>query len=359
MIHIILGTKAQLIKTAPLMKMMQSEGIPFNYISTGQHEKGMEELRRAFGLKEPDMVLHKGGDVISLPSIFVWSLLLLAKAVFLRKNIFRGDKSGIVLVHGDTFSTLIGALAGRFAGLKVAHVEAGLRSHDFLNPFPEELTRVFTSFIADYFFCPGQWAVNNLKKRSGVKINTFDNTLLDALHHALQNSGESGLNHPEGRYCVASIHRYENILSKKRLSRIVETVEKISVKCKTVFVLHPVTEKRLRSYGLYERLADNPDILPRGRYPYFDFIRLISHSEFIVTDGGSNQEESFYLGKPCLLLRRRTERMEGLGKNVCLSGMDDSAIDDFVSNYGKHNIPAETAGRHPSEIIMKEVRKFA
>lgn len=359
MIHIALGTKAQLIKTAPLMQMMQSKGIPYNYIFTGQHKKGVDELHDAFSLKKPDIVLYSGKDIVSLFSMLIWSARLLSKSIFARNRIFKGDRSGVVLVHGDTLTTLIGALMGRMAGLKVAHIEAGLRSSDFFHPFPEEITRVLTSYLADYFFCPGHWAIDNLNKRKGIKINTFENTLFDTLQAAVAKMEDIDVNIPKEKYCIVSIHRYENLLNKKRLNRIIEIVEDIALSCKVVFVLHPITEKKLNSYGLYGRLRENPAIELRGRYEYFRFIKLVYHSEFLVTDGGGNQEESFYMGKPCLLLRRKTERLEGLNRNVCLSKMDAAAIHSFLKNYRDFIIPVKKTGSSPSDIIVNEIKQFA
>ncbi|MBI4826623.1 MAG: UDP-N-acetylglucosamine 2-epimerase [Nitrospirae bacterium] len=359
MIHIVLGTKAQLIKTAPLMQMMQSRGIPYNYIFTGQHKKGVDELHDAFSLKKPDIVLYSGKDIVSLFSMLIWSAWLLCKSMFSRNRVFRVDRSGVVLVHGDTITTLIGALMGRMAGLKVAHIEAGLRSSDFFHPFPEEVTRVLTSYLSDYFFCPGHWAIDNLRKHKGIKVNTFENTLFDTFQAAVAKMEDIDVNIPEERYCIVSIHRYENLLNKKRLNRIIEIVEDIALSCKVLFVLHPVTEKKLHAYNLYSRVEENPAIEMRGRYDYFKFIKLVCHCEFLVTDGGGNQEESFYMGKPCLLLRRKTERLEGLNRNVCLSKMEDTAINSFVKNYRDFIIPVKKAEFSPSEIIVDEIRKFA
>lgn len=359
MIHIVLGTKAQLVKMAPLMQTMQSKGIQYNYIFTGQHNKGIDELQDAFSLKKPDMVLYSGKDIISLFSMLIWSVRILCKGIFLRNRVFKGDISGVVLVHGDTFSTLIGVLMGRMAGLKVAHIEAGLRSSDIFNPFPEEVIRVLTSYMADCFFCPGQWAIDNLKKRKGIKVNTFENTLFDTFQAAVDRMEETDVDMPEDKYCIVSIHRYENLLNKKRLNRIIGIVENIALNYKVVFVLHPITEKKLHSYGMYGRLMENPGIDLRSRYEYFKFMKLVYFSEFMVTDGGSNQEECFYMGKPCLLLREKTERPEGLKGNVCLSEMDDTVIASFIRNYSDFIMPVKKTGSRPSEIIVNEIRKFA
>ena len=144
MIHIVLGTKAQLIKMVPIMVRLTEQNVPYNFISTGQHRATMKEMLGEFGLKQPDVVLYDGPDIVSLPKMLLWMLRILWRCVFSRRRIFGEQPTGMVLVHGDTFSTLLGALMGRLAGLRVGHVESGLRSFNLLHPFPEELTRVLT-----------------------------------------------------------------------------------------------------------------------------------------------------------------------------------------------------------------------
>ena len=154
MIHIIIGTKAQLIKMAPIMLRLQGKNIPYNFIFTGQHQETIDDLRENFSIKPPDVTLHYGEDITSVPSMLLWLIKISFKSLFFRNSIFQGDhkNNGIVLVHGDTFSTLLGAIMGRIAGLKVAHVESGLRSFDLWNPFPEELTRIITSWLSNIYF---------------------------------------------------------------------------------------------------------------------------------------------------------------------------------------------------------------
>jgi len=205
MIHILLGTRAQLIKMAPVMQALHRENIPYNFIFTGQHQDTIEELRKSFQIKEPDVTLYRGRDIVSIVSMIVWSVTILVKTLFTKKEIFKHDSKGIVIVHGDTISTLLGALMGKLSGLKVGHVESGLRSFKLFQPFPEELTRIATFTLCDYFFCPGAWAVNNVKKYTGKKINTRMNTLFDTLQWAVHNLNQIDVTIPQERYCIISI----------------------------------------------------------------------------------------------------------------------------------------------------------
>jgi len=333
MIHIILGTKAQLIKMAPIMVELQNRKIDYNFILTGQHQAVMEELREDFGIKKPNYVMSKGKDITNIFQMGIWMGKNLIKTMTNKKKIFRNNRNGIVLVHGDTFSTLLGALMGKTSRNKVGHVESGLRSFNYFNPFPEEITRVLTFRLSDYYFCPGNWAMNNLRKYKGIKINTKVNTLYDSLQLALKKIDRINVEIPKQKYAIVTLHRFENIFKKEQLEKIVNILEDISGKVRLLFILHKPTEQNLKKFNLYFRLKNNKNIELRPRYNYLKFVKLMSKAEFIISDGGSNQEESSYLGLPCLLFRYKSERKEGLKTNVLLSEFDMNKINYFVSNY--------------------------
>ena len=147
-------------------------------------------------------------------------------------------------------------------------------------------------------------------------------------------------------------------LSNTEPSMNLKIIERIAKRLKVLFFLHPITEKKIYHYGFYNRLKENPRLELRPRYSYFQFIKLLYGSELMVTDGGSNQEESSYLGKPCLLLRKATERQEGLRKNVCLSQMMDSIINDFINGYSRFSKPFLQEKTTPSSIIVSEIERF-
>jgi UDP-N-acetylglucosamine 2-epimerase (non-hydrolysing) len=366
MIHVVLGTKAQLVKMAPLMLMMQERNIPYNFIFTGQHQETMSDLRENFDLKAPDVVLHTGKDVTSIFAMLKWILKIIWLTVRQRKTIFKSEASNeqiafpkkqIVLVHGDTFSTLLGALMGKVAGAKVAHIESGLRSFNWFHPFPEELTRLAVFRLAHFYYCPGNWAVENLKKFKGIKINTQFNTLMDSLRHAFQSKGVKPIDLPNYDYCVVTTHRFENIFNRPAFERNLRLIEQIALKKKVVFIMHPVTEKKLREFDLLSRVTTNANIECRPRYDYFQFMKLVHHAEFMVTDGGSNQEECYYMGKPCLLLRNATERQEGLAKTVLLSQYEPEKVDDFLRNVSRFKGENLIDSHSPSSIIVNHLQE--
>lgn len=360
MIHVIIGTKAQLIKMAPILKLLKERSIEYNYITTGQHRETIDDILSNFEIKNADYALYTGKDITSVVQMFFWATRNIFHTLRNKKEIFKNDHNGIVLVHGDTFSTLLGAIMGKFAGLKVAHIESGLRSFNLLHPFPEELTRILTFKLSDYMFCPGDWAVENLEKYNGVKINTEYNTLLDALHTALPVIRHiNDVATPDRAFGVVTLHRFENIRNHTAMQRIIEIVEEVSKKHYLLFILHKPTEIKLRKFGFYTRLENNPNIELRERYDYFRFIKLVIEADFIVSDGGSNQEECYYLGKPVILLRKATERNEGIGRNCVLSNYDSTVVNDFVDNIDKFTFKPLQLMRSPAEIIVEHCARFA
>ena len=358
MIHIVLGTKAQLVKMAPIMVRLAQRGHPYRFIHTGQHQATMGEMLEEFGLRPPDVVLHRGKDIVSLPQMALWTAAILRKCLVARRQVFGSEPRGMVLVHGDTFSTLLGALMGRVAGLRVGHVESGLRSFDLFHPFPEEITRLLTFRLSHVLYCPNQWALHNLARHRREKVDTHGNTLCDTLSLALAASRRRDHVPPEA-FALVSLHRYENIFRRDRFERLLEILEDLAEAHRLLFILHPPTESQLRRLRLYQRLAENPRIELRPRHTYFDFVSLLEAAEFVVTDGGSIQEESSYLGIPCLLLRKATERREGLDENVVLSRLDRDTIRDFARHPQAHRRPPAVSQHSPSDCIIDSALGYA
>ncbi len=355
MIHIIIGTKAQLVKMAPIMFRLTEKGIPYNFIYTGQHRDTMEEMIEDFRIRRPDVTLYNGSDITSIFSMAIWFIRILFTSLLHKRHIFGNGKTGVVLVHGDTFSTLLGALMGRIAGLEVAHVESGLRSHNLFHPFPEEITRILTFRLSHILFCPGDWAVKNVSLLKKKIINIHANTLYDCLVLTGPRRVDHIPNHP---FVLVSLHRYENIFRKTQLEKISNILQWVSEHHKLIFILHPPTEKQLRRFDLYDNLETNNNISLRPRYNHTDFISLLEKCEFVITDGGSLQEETYYLGTPCLLLRKATERNEGIGENVVKSNYETKIIKEFCLRYQCHRQNPLQLEMKPSEIIIESIRDY-
>ena len=155
MITCIIGTRAQLVKMAPVIIEIEKRLLPFQIIMTGQHKNTMQTLLDDFGIQTLPQNLEPPREVSSIPRMIFWFPRLFIKMLWKRK-LFQGDgKTGSwILVHGDTLSTLLGAGVGKFTQCKVAHIESGLRSRHFFNPFPEEITRLLVFYLGDIGFCP-------------------------------------------------------------------------------------------------------------------------------------------------------------------------------------------------------------
>jgi len=237
-------------------------------------------------------------------------------------------------------------------------VESGLRSFDLFHPFPEEITRLLTFRLSDSLYCPGPWALGNVAKHGSERVDIGCNTLADTLALAL--AMERPRDHvPDGPYAVVSLHRYENIFNRQSFLRLIESVERLARERRMLFILHPPTERQIDKLGFRARLAGNPMIELRPRYTYFDFVTLLENADFVVTDGGSIQEESSYLGIPCLLMRKATERQEGLGENVVLSNFDEATIDAFARDPARHRRPPMSKSFEPSDAIIDSAIRWA
>lgn len=331
MIYCFIGTKAQFIKMAPVMRELRLRNIPFRHIDSGQHAAITRGLRRVFELPEPDVCLREtAGDITSTSEAIRWYLCLLWKSrtnhAWLRREIFPED--GICLIHGDTLSTLLGLQMARSAGLKVAHVEAGLRSFHWFDPFPEELIRILCMKRADLLFAPSTEAEDNLRamRLTGRIVRVDGNTVADALRWIGTIASNTGKT-PAVPFALATCHRLETITRQSRLRQVVALLNRVAETTPLVFVVHGPTRHYLRHSNLEGRL--NPAIQVKDLLDYDDFVALLGAARFVLSDGGSIQEECAYLDKPCLILRNKTERNDGLDRNAMLWRFDDQVADDF------------------------------
>jgi UDP-N-acetylglucosamine 2-epimerase (non-hydrolysing) len=355
-IHVFLGTKAQYIKTAPLLRRLDAEAVPYRLIDSGQHAHLSVGLRDELGVRAPDHALAAGRDITRIPQAFGWALRLAWRLVDrrrLRHEIF-GGRGGICVVHGDTPSTLLSTLMARRAGLAVAHLEAGLRSGRLLHPFPEEAIRLVVMRLASLLFAPDELAAANLHDM-GVKGEVVllpANTVLEALEHDLSSGGP-----PEPGVVVVTLHRVENLHRRERLERLVATVERIARDLPVRFVRHGPTVDTLRRFGFDRRLAaagvELTDLTGHAR-----FVAMLRDAPFVITDGGSIQEECALLGTPTLLWRAATERPDGLGRNVVLSGYDAEVVGRFLTDPEQYRTPAAAVDATPSAVVLDHLRPW-
>ena len=355
--HVIIGTKAQLVKMAPVMLELDRQKVSYKFVLTGQHKETMSDLISSFSLQQPDLILFDVHESDTPTKLLSWLMSCTSNAWRLRASL---KKSKGFIVHGDTLSTLWGALFARALKVKVIHIEAGLRSYNYFNPFPEEIIRVIVTRLAHVLFAGGLWAKGNIKENSRqLIVNTKFNTIMDSLRFAIkQNNNEELIAEKASGFIVVSVHRAENILSGKQFDVIMRYIISATKKTNVKLVLHPITRKKIKDSGWQKELvAHGVELIPR--MTYVKFMQLLSDSNGLLTDGGSNQEEAALIGLPCLLLRKHTERTEGLDSNVILSKLDNNIIEHFLNDVTEvkwtHKKLPDVS---PSEIIATTLNEY-
>jgi UDP-N-acetylglucosamine 2-epimerase len=236
-------------------------------------------------------------------------------------------RPSLVLVYGDTNSTLAGALAARQAGIATGHVEAGMRSFD--PTMPEELNRVLTDHASDLLLCSTETAVGNLERESVAgEVHLVGDVMADvslAFRDIAEERSEilDELGVEPGSYLVVTAHRAGNVDSPERLERLTELLAALSGR--VIFPVHPRTRARLEAAGLTDRLGEVRLVQPLG---YLDFLKLARHARAVLTDSGGVQKEAYLLGVPCVTLRDTTEWVETVesGWNVLVDLDRDAAI---------------------------------
>jgi UDP-N-acetylglucosamine 2-epimerase (non-hydrolysing) len=322
----IIGARPQFIKCAPLSHAIRKEHEEI-LVHTGQHyDTEMSGIFfKELSIPEPDYNLGVGSGNHGEQT---------GKMLVEIEKILINEMPDLVLVYGDTNSTLAGALAASKLNIKLAHVEAGLRSYD--RTMPEEINRVLTDHIADILFCPTETALLNLKNE-GITTDVYNvgDVMLDALEYNIKVAEEKTkvlddleLNSKE--YLVATVHRASNTDSFKNLSSIVNAFCEVDIPI--VFPVHPRTEKYLKQYELWDKLCDKVKVInPVG---YLEMLKLMSHAKKILTDSGGVQKEAYMLGVPCITMRENTEWVETVedGGNV-LVGAEYEKIRDAIFNF--------------------------
>lgn len=356
-VYFVIGTRAQFIKVAPVLRAMRDQGMAYSLIYTAQHRENIGEILDIYRLPPPDQVMYDRGEANTRGSFVRWFFTLLWKVLFQARRYL--PRPGLLLTHGDTFTAWMAALMGRRAGCRVGHIESGCRSYNLFSPFPEEISRLLTFALADLYFCADDWAVNNLRRYRGEKIRLGANTILDGARYALSCERSSHFDFEDHPYAVVSIHRFENIFTARFTEVILPLLREIAHEHHLVFTLHPTTRERLRGLGLEEELQQEANITLHERFGFVDWIHICQRAEFVITDGGSNQEELSYLGVPALLFRNETERREGLGQNVVVSRFDREIIREFLSNLERYRVTPAAVDAQPAQVILQTIAKMS
>jgi UDP-N-acetylglucosamine 2-epimerase (non-hydrolysing) len=355
-----LGTEAEFIKLYPVIEKCIQKGLDVKLICNGQNPLRDSILMTDSMLKRSVFLLRRPiwfpFDKFSLRALWLvfWVIVTLFKTFgFLFGLKKDGIRMPLFIVHGDTVSTLIGTFVAKTLGYTILHVESGLTSGMLFNPFPEEICRRIVTRISSIRFCPTVEAINHVRDRPGKrKLLSNGNTMWDMLQYGLKTGKTSNF----AQYFLLIIHRQETLANPALFFEIFQTVKQhrpADLTC--VFVMHNPTKSFLLAHGKFDEVAGTPGWKLVDRLPFLDFTHLLKNAQCVLTDGGSNQEECYYLGVPCYLLRDRTERHEGLGANVVLKPDYVRHITWFMENYKDFRRDTVILEHSPSEIVATEI----
>lgn len=354
---IIAGTTAEVIKLAPLMLMLQERGVRYEFWNSAYHAEAVEDALRLWGLPGPtdDLIpASKQARVHQSSQVPAWAVRI-AKAAVSRRREHKTSLADdgcppLVIVHGDTFTTLLGALVGRMLGARVAHVEAGMRSGHLLRPLPEEFNRRAVAKLATLHFAPTQVEAGQLRaeKAKGDVVVTGANTALDALRMMIADSPEPPVTLPSA-FGLVTLHRFELLRNSEVLKDTLETL----VRCSTLPLVMPVApaeRSRLRELGFGENSHEGLHVI--DKLSYREFLPLLLRASFVVTDSGGLQQESAFLGKPCAIVRRAVEHKTGLGESAVLTHWRTEDLEIFLGDWETRSRPDMLSKYHPTEDVF-------
>ena len=349
----IVGNRPQFVKAAAVSVLLREQHEE-RIVHTGQHYD--DELSRVFfdelGIPEPDRQLGSGSGTNTQQTARILGAL---------EPVLAELAPELVLVYGDTNSTLAGALAAAEARIPLAHVEAGMRSFD--RSMPEELNRVLTDHASDLLLCSTQTAVDNLEREGITRdVHLVGDVMADV---SLRFSGlaaerstalaDHGVE--PGGYLLVTAHRAGNVDDPERLLRLVELLE--ALPDPAVFPLHPRTRARLEGAGLLGRLSAAPRLRLTPPLGYLDFLELARHARAVLTDSGGVQKEAYLLGTPCVTLRDTTEWVETVesGWNV-LVDLDRARALEALERTPPEERPELYGGGRAAERVVEVVSAY-
>lgn len=362
-LYFIIGTQAELMKLFKVINAARDRGYRCKIISSGQNDLlSCPYLQRANAQVDIDITAQSAKKK-DTSSYLGWLIGTARNGKKLLKAYFTPErrKEALCVVHGDTLTTTLGAWLCKSLKLPYVHIESGLRSFNFLSPFPEEFDRLYGSSYSVINFCPGKIHAEYAgKKFHGKAVDTVYNTGIETLYDAIEQIGDScHPQQPQNPYFMFMLHRQENIMNKKFVVNVVQKISQMAHTMPCVFIYHEQTKNKMQEFGCFDMLAAHPGVTLLPRQNYLDFIRLVCHAEFIATDGCGNQQEFYYLGKPYLILRTAVEQnTEGLGWNAKVFGNDFEALPKFLTEYRSYIKPRVVPKVLPSTIVVDSVDEW-
>ncbi|MCU7521127.1 MAG: UDP-N-acetylglucosamine 2-epimerase (non-hydrolyzing) [Ignavibacteria bacterium] len=351
----VVGARPNFMKVAPLHKALKKYNGQIEHLicHTGQHydEKMSKIFFSDLELPVPHFYLGVGSGSHAEQT---------ARVMVEFEKVLLEEKPDLVIVVGDVNSTIACSLVASKLHIKVAHVEAGLRSFD--RHMPEEINRLLTDAISDFLFVTEKSGLENLM-REGVsesKVFFTGNVMIDSLVNYLPKAESSDIiachNLEKGNYILVTLHRPSNVDSKDYLEELIHLLNTVSEKRKVIFPIHPRTKNNMHRFGLNNTLSSN--VILTDPIGYIDFLALTKNAELIITDSGGIQEESTYLGVQCITVRNNTERpvTVEVGTNQLigtdLEKVEKAALEVLCGQKKQGNIPDLWDGRAAERIAQ-------
>jgi UDP-N-acetylglucosamine 2-epimerase (non-hydrolysing) len=315
----VVGTRPEVVKTAPVVhRLRRARGLRVRLIATAQHRELLDQALAEFDLAaDDDLDLMEPGQTPAR---------VLARGLAALEDRFAADPPALVIAQGDTTSVLCAGFAAFYSRIEFAHLEAGLRTGRLDRPFPEEMQRVVVSRLARIHFAPTAAARANLLSEGVApgSIHVTGNTVIDAVHAALESSALDRTDSESGPRLLVTVHRRENFGAP--LERICEAIGDLLDRRPALRVLWPIHPNPAVEPVVRARLGDRAGVEIVPPLPYRGFLAAMARASVILTDSGGIQEEAPALGKPVVVLREETERGECLEADAVLVGSDSEAI---------------------------------
>jgi UDP-N-acetylglucosamine 2-epimerase (non-hydrolysing) len=342
-IYFFIGTKAQAIKCISLINLLSMKSnLSVFIVNSGQHTEITQSIFNNLKYEVTYLNLFSNTKNVSKYTTgFFWMVKFFIKYIIINSlNLESQKNKSICIVHGDTISTLMGLFWGKRNKFKVLHLESGLTSNSILNPFPEEIIRRITARISDILICFDSDSYTRLKNKFKNKyiFQVSENTIIETLG-TIENRDNN-----KKDIVTATLHRTENILSKKILIGFIKLLEKLTHNYEVNWYLHEPTINALSKF----KINIPKNINTFNLLSHKDFINEIKLSKLVITDGGSIQEECFYLGTTTILWRKTTERPYALNKNMYISNFNIKDSYLFVLKNQNNNIIFENKKTTPS-----------
>ncbi|WP_367996729.1 non-hydrolyzing UDP-N-acetylglucosamine 2-epimerase [Haloferax volcanii] len=348
----VVGARPQFIKSFSVSRAIRDDQEEV-LVHTGQHYD--DELSSVFfdelDMDEPDYHLGVGSDTHGKQTAAMLEEI---------EAIVCDEAPDVVLLYGDTNSTLAGAIAGSKLDPTIAHVEAGLRSHN--REMPEEINRIVTDHVSDILFAPSESAVESLQNE-GISESVYNvgDVMYDSILWAKDIARDESeileqVGVQDGEFVLSTVHRAANTDTKSNLEAIVDALSQ--VESQVVLPLHPRTKEKLKEFDLWDHATAELEIIdPAG---YLDFVRLLDAADVVATDSGGVQKEAFYLDTPCVTMREETEWVETVesGWNVLVGAEKETIVHEIEAVSLPDEKPTPYGGGSAAEKIIKKIQEY-